>query len=403
MTTPKWPRDTQQARNAFYGDPANGEIAEQLVPVVPPFAMYYTDGNVTKRIKSISFHKKAAPYLLAALNEIWDFYGRDQKRIDAAGVSKYAGAYNHRKVRGSSTKWSNHAYGAAIDLNADQNGLNAGHGNMPAPVIDAFTRQGAMWGGWYKGRTDPMHFEFVDNGGRKANSPVPVYSPKLPTFLVPNKHPPVEDEYEGGPAPVTPAGKPITPTPPTPPEKSPLNVQPQSSVYDAQLQALQVQLLSLRYYEVGEADGFWGGKTRGAVTAFMNDRGKPTDGMVTPEVYSEISAAVAEKWTRPIAPSRANATAADIAPKVPVINQTWYQKLWAWVLGIPAAFMAGFKNLFGDDADPSSYISVAKSWFSSVPLEVWLLGVAGLAIAIFISADRAQKATVEAYQRGEIN
>ncbi len=163
-----WPKDNQAARNAFYGDPAKGDIPAQLVPVVPPFIMRYEG----KPIKSIMFHKKAAPALHAALNEIWDAYGRDQAKIDAAGISKYAGAYNHRMVRGSSTKWSNHAYGAAIDLNAEENGLYQ-KGNMPQPVIDAFLRQGWMWGGDYQGRKDPMHFEAVDNGGRKPKSAPP--------------------------------------------------------------------------------------------------------------------------------------------------------------------------------------------------------------------------------------
>lgn len=103
-----WPKDTQAARNFFYGDPGKGQIAQQMVPVVPPFAMYYEG----KRVRAIQFHRKAAPALLAALNEIWDYCQRDQKKVDAAGVSNYAGAYNHRMVRGSSTKWSNHAYAA---------------------------------------------------------------------------------------------------------------------------------------------------------------------------------------------------------------------------------------------------------------------------------------------------
>lgn len=169
----KWPHDNQSERNAFYGDPAKGEIADQLVPVMPPFAMYF-DGE---KVNSISFHKKAAPALIAALNEIWDYYGHDQKKIDAAGVSKYAGAYNHRMVRGSSTKWSNHAYGCAIDLNAEENGLYQ-NGNMPQPVIDAFCRQGWMWGGWYNGRKDPMHFEAVDNGGRVPQAKPTTLPPK---------------------------------------------------------------------------------------------------------------------------------------------------------------------------------------------------------------------------------
>lgn len=156
----KWPADNQQALIAFYGTPGP-DVERQLVPVVPPFQMYY-DG---KPIKSIRFHRLAAPALAAALKEIWEHYDRDQRKIDALGISKYAGAYNPRKVRGSATKWSNHAYGAAIDLNAEENGFGKGHGSIPQPVIDAFKRQGARWGGDYRGRTDPMHFEFCDASG----------------------------------------------------------------------------------------------------------------------------------------------------------------------------------------------------------------------------------------------
>lgn len=133
------------------------------MPVVPPFKMYY-DG---KQVNSIKFHRKCAGALKAALDEIWEHYGRDQRKIDALGISKYAGAYNPRYIRGSTTKWSNHAYGAAIDLNAEDNGFGKGRGTIPQPVIDAFKRQGARWGGDYRGRTDPMHFEFCDAGYTK--------------------------------------------------------------------------------------------------------------------------------------------------------------------------------------------------------------------------------------------
>lgn len=180
-----WPKDTQDARNAFYGDPATGLIAAQMVDVVPPFAMYYEG----KRIKTIKFHKKAAPALLAALNEIWDYCQHDQAKVDSYGLSKYDGAYNPRYVRGSTTKWSNHAYACAIDINAAENGFNTGHGTMPQFAVDAFLRQGWMWGGDYAGRTDPMHFEAVDNGGRQPKSPRPVYGGDP----VPNPIPPKPD------------------------------------------------------------------------------------------------------------------------------------------------------------------------------------------------------------------
>ncbi len=155
----RWPNDDPESLKAFYGDPATGEPGRRLVAVTPPFKMSYAG----QPIKSIQFHRKAAPALLAALNAIWDHYERDQAKIDALGISKFSGAYNPRLIRGSKVKWSNHAYGAAIDLNAEDNGLYA-KGNMPLPVIAAFKGQGALWGGDYRGRKDPMHFEFCSRG-----------------------------------------------------------------------------------------------------------------------------------------------------------------------------------------------------------------------------------------------
>ncbi len=155
----KWPKDNQAALIKFYGDPGSGEVGDRLVKVTPPFKMYY-DG---KPLKMLSFHEKAAPALLSALGKVWDYYGRDQSVIDKLGISKTAGTYNPRKVRGSATKWSNHAYGAAIDINAEQNGFNVA-GNIPLPMIAAFKSEGARWGGDYRSRKDPMHFEFCESG-----------------------------------------------------------------------------------------------------------------------------------------------------------------------------------------------------------------------------------------------
>lgn len=155
----RWPADNQVALLKFYGTPGP-EVERQLVDVVPPFKMYYEG----KPVPHIKFHRKAADALSAALAEIWEHYGKDQAKVDACRISHFSGAYNPRFIRGSSTKWSNHAYGAAIDFDAEHNGFNTGHGTMPQAVIDAFKRQGARWGGNYLHRTDPMHFEFCDPG-----------------------------------------------------------------------------------------------------------------------------------------------------------------------------------------------------------------------------------------------
>lgn len=182
-----WPKDNQAALIAFYGDPGRGEVARRLVKVTPPFAMYYDK----RRLQTITFHEKAAPGLLAALNKIWHYYGCSEATIDKLGISKTAGTYNCRKVRGSATKWSNHAYGAAIDINAEQNGFNVA-GNIPLPVIAAFKSEGFRWGGNYKSRKDPMHFEACDGG-----EPQRSFDEWLKVLGAPPQHAAVEDEKDG--------------------------------------------------------------------------------------------------------------------------------------------------------------------------------------------------------------
>src|SRR5688572_26646914 len=118
------PKDNPAALAAFYGNPATNAVEPQLVRVIPPFPMYYG----TKRMGYLLFHKKAAPALLAALNKIWDYYGHDIAKITQTEANKTAGTYNRRKISGSD-KWSNHAYGAGIDIDAEDNGFNTGQGD----------------------------------------------------------------------------------------------------------------------------------------------------------------------------------------------------------------------------------------------------------------------------------
>lgn len=201
----RWPHDDPASLAAFYGDPDRKEPGSRIVPVVPPFTMYYGG----KPIKAIQFHEKAADALKAALDEIWDVCGRDQAKLDQLRVSHYSGAYNPRYVRGyepgnpegRTPRWSNHAYGAAIDFDAEHNGFGAGHGTIPQFVIDAFKRQGALWGGDYKGRTDPMHFEFCSREGAAQQVPPPVKPvPKPAPKPVPIDPPAVGGEQEPPPA-----------------------------------------------------------------------------------------------------------------------------------------------------------------------------------------------------------
>lgn len=411
--TAAWPKDTQAARNAFYGDPGKGEIAPQMVPVVPPFAMFYEG----RRVKSIMFHRKAAPALLAALNEIWDYCQHDQGRIDAAGVSKYAGAYNHRLVRGSKTKWSNHAYAAAIDLNAEENGLYA-KGNMPQFVIDAFCRQGAMWGGWYKDRKDPMHFEFVDNGGRKPTSPAPIYGRPAPAMHPQTGAPLDELEEHGAPAPADPQA--------APPNVQPLDpdVRGDPVLYDVQ------KRLKARRYSPGVLDGRWGSGISGALSGFLNDRGLAlplpssveTFHGIADQVRAELARAEAEiqpdgsvGWFRPVSEARAKAdphVLSQLAPEIAPARRNFLAALWA---SIVAGAGAIWETVSGTISEAWDFFTehrdvvddhpgmVSSIWghVAAMPSSVWfLLGAGGLAFIAYNSW-RAIKTSTLAVQTGE--
>lgn len=153
----QWPKDNTAAKNAFYGDfHAKGWQDLNLAHMTPPFIMRY-DGKPL--LRGILVHRKIVPALTAAFQEIWDECAHDQMKVDKAGASDWGGCFNIRNIAGSNN-WSNHSWACAVDLSPGTNGFNT-KGTLSSVVIAAFKRQGARWGGDYKGRKDPMHFEFV--------------------------------------------------------------------------------------------------------------------------------------------------------------------------------------------------------------------------------------------------
>lgn len=97
-----------------------------------------------------------------------DFANWYNKHVEKLSLYKAGDDYgwSYRKIRGSSTTYSNHASGTAIDLNATRHplGTAASH-SFTAKQIAAIHKRlkrysGVIrWGGDYSGRKDPMHFE----------------------------------------------------------------------------------------------------------------------------------------------------------------------------------------------------------------------------------------------------
>jgi hypothetical protein len=100
-------------------------------------------------------------------------------RIDQGDVDDWG--YAHRLIRGSKTTLSNHSWGLAVDLNATTNPMLASRlvTDMPAWVVECAEKWGLHWGGNYKSRPDPMHFEFLGRPEDVALYPLPAHEPTV--------------------------------------------------------------------------------------------------------------------------------------------------------------------------------------------------------------------------------
>lgn len=88
---------------------------------------------------------------------------------EQAGLLKYVrtfdGLYNPRVIGGTKTL-SNHAFGAAFDINEPWNHWGAQPALVGQPgsvrlLVPLANQHGFFWGGHYKGKKDGMHFELV--------------------------------------------------------------------------------------------------------------------------------------------------------------------------------------------------------------------------------------------------
>ena len=181
---PVWP--LQSECQSFYGYP--GTVEKSLVRVPCPWPLKI-EGTVQS---SILIHKKCADSLKRVLAEIWDRCGDDIKKIAALKYDIYDGTYVDRPMRGS-TQTSMHAYGCAIDFDAEDNPFHeAKHLFTPDSIIvEAFEREGWTWGGrWSAASKDWMHFQAARISGADP-VPMPPPIPRTPPVVVPTRKPTV--------------------------------------------------------------------------------------------------------------------------------------------------------------------------------------------------------------------
>lgn len=110
---------------------------------------------------------------LTSMKLMWEFGGSDDASMKANNTS----GFNCRRIK-NTTKWSNHSYGKAIDVNPLWNPWVRGNivdppegkdyldrtSNKPGIikagdiVVTAFGKEGWKWGGYWKNTKDYQHF-----------------------------------------------------------------------------------------------------------------------------------------------------------------------------------------------------------------------------------------------------
>jgi hypothetical protein len=159
-----WPK--QSECGAFYGNPRGRNDrpsskweSEHLVPLVPPFQMFYAG----KPIRTFRVHRKCAVAVLQALISIDRAVKSDKQLLTESGANVFGGSYNFRLKRNGNSL-SMHSYGCAIDFDPARNAMGDTSPNfLKYPfIIKAFEDQGAVWGGrWAGASCDGMHFQFA--------------------------------------------------------------------------------------------------------------------------------------------------------------------------------------------------------------------------------------------------
>lgn len=83
-------------------------------------------------------------------------------RIKCAGfenqVKNYSGIFNKRPITGYPSFPSTHSWGIAIDLEASKYPRGS-NDRFPEPIVKIFQNCGFFYGGDFKSRKDPMHFQ----------------------------------------------------------------------------------------------------------------------------------------------------------------------------------------------------------------------------------------------------
>jgi peptidoglycan hydrolase-like protein with peptidoglycan-binding domain len=156
----KWPKQNYTSMCNFYGPVGENQISLEL-----PY-MFRLAWEPTRTIKKITCHQKCAKSFYNIFEKTLKHYGETE--IKKLRLDMFGGCLNVRKMRGGNA-YSIHSWGAAIDIDPDNNQLkwSSGKATLAKPVYKPFWEFVKDEGGTSLGlerNFDWMHFQFADLG-----------------------------------------------------------------------------------------------------------------------------------------------------------------------------------------------------------------------------------------------
>ena len=153
---PSWPK--QSAMDAFFGPKGSGQVG-----LVLPYKMRIA-WDLDSTTGKISVNGRCRESLERIFVRTLDHYGLAE--IQRMRLDLFGGCLNVRKMRGTTTAWSIHSWGCAVDIDPEHNQLKAkrAQATLDNPEYDPFWRFVYDEAGTSLGRErdyDWMHFQFA--------------------------------------------------------------------------------------------------------------------------------------------------------------------------------------------------------------------------------------------------
>jgi hypothetical protein len=151
----RWPKQDYNSMVNFYGP-----VGENQTKLEVPYKLKLAWAPSTT-LSKITCHEKVAKSLYTMFENTLKTYG--EKEISKLKLDMFGGCLNVRKMRGGSA-WSIHSWGAAIDLDPDNNQLKWGkdRASFAKPVYNDFWKivEAEGWVSLLKERNmDAMHIQ----------------------------------------------------------------------------------------------------------------------------------------------------------------------------------------------------------------------------------------------------